>query len=121
MLASNAGLTYAKVSCEENELLSVITLGERSLSCDMALSANSCENEKQDDDSCCDSSYANVNMDDNYNKSSFNLYLSVPFLSGFSPVFQHTKITPQLLYSRVEYSPPLLNYCIPVLYQVFTI
>lgn len=123
MLASSTGVTYAKHFCGDHEVLSVITLGEKHLSCGMKMEAKGCEDEKQEDHHCCKNKYENVDTDDNFAKASFNLDLNVPFITSFVSVFilHQTDFNQQSLPFYADYDPPPIDEDIPVLYQVFTI
>ena len=123
MLASSTGVTYAKHFCGEHEVISIITLGEKQLSCGMISEADDCNDEIQEDIKCCKNKYENVDTDDNFAKASFNSHLSVPFITSFVTVFvlQQTDFNQQLLPVYSEYDPPTIDEDIPILYQVFII
>ena len=50
MLASSTGVTYAKHFCGGYEVLSVVTLGEKHLSCGMIMNPDSCKDEEKQEE-----------------------------------------------------------------------
>lgn len=123
MLLSSTGITYAKHFCGENEVISEITFGEKHLSCGMAMEANSCGDEKQEDHKCCKNKYEQVNTDDHFAKASFDVQLDVPFITSFVAVFvlQQMPFNSQVQTNYTDYHPPIPDKDFTVLYQVFTI
>jgi len=124
MLASSSGVTYAKHFCGNQEILSVITLGEKDLTCDMVLNIDNCYGkEKQEDNYCCKNKYENVDTDDNYDKTSFSFSLNIPFIASFVSTFilNQAVSIPQLVHFYSDYNPLSLDKDILVLYQTFLI
>ncbi len=123
LLASSTNVTYAKHFCGDHEILSVITLGEKHLTCGVKMNSNTCNDEKQEDPHCCKSKYENVDIDDNFALSSYDALLNVPFIKSFVSVFviQQLEFEQQSLPFYADYDPPPLNKDISVLYQVFII
>ncbi len=123
LLASSTGITYAKHFCGDFEMMAEVTLGEKSLSCGMVMEDTACEDEDAADHDCCDNEYTQVDVDDNFAQSSFNLNFHQPFIAAFVSVFilQENIVenkTPDLLGA---YYPPPLYKDIPVLYETFLI
>ena len=87
ILASSTGVTYAKHFCGDFEVISTITLGEKDLSCGMKMDVKGCDNEIQEDHHCCKNKYENIDTDDNYSLSLFDLQINVPFIASFVPIF----------------------------------
>ncbi len=123
LLASSANVTYAKHFCGDNEILSVITLGEKHLTCGMKMSSDTCNDEKQKDPHCCKSKYENVEIDDNYANTPIYAIINLPFIKSFVSIFllQLVSIDQQSLHFYADYDPPPLDKDVPVLYQVFII
>lgn len=124
MLTSSTGVTYAKHFCGGHEILSVITFGEKQLSCGMTMDIDSCNNkEKQENKPCCKNKYENVETDDNYTKASFDVQLNAPFIISFVSVFvlEQSVFIPQLAPLYKYYYPPPIDKDVLVLYQVFII
>ena len=123
ILASSTGVTYAKHFCGDFEVISTITLGEKDLSCGMKMDVKGCDNETQEDRHCCENKYENIDTDDNYSLSLFDLQINVPFIASFIPIFIFKKFsdTSQELLFYANYKPPPIGKNLSVLYQVFTI
>jgi hypothetical protein len=123
MLASSTGVTYAKHFCGDYEVLSTITFGEKSLSCGMSMDSDNCDDDKQEPIDCCKNKYNNVDTDDNFAKTSFNLHLNAPFVASFVAVFiiQQVEINQQAHHLYADYDPPPLDEEITILHQVFII
>ena len=123
LLASSTNVTYAKHFCGDYEVLSVITLGEKNLTCGMKMNSNTCNDVKQEAPHCCKSKYENIDIDDNFDLSSYDALLNVPFIKSFVSVFviQQLEFDSKFLQFYADYDPPPLDKDIPVLYQVFVI
>lgn len=123
MLASSTGVTYAKHFCGDFEVLSTLTFGKKDLTCSMSMEADDCDDSDSKSDQCCENKYENVDTDDNYSLSFFDVQINVPFNPSFVSVFvlQQVSDTSQALLFYANYNPPLINKDMPVLYQVFTI
>lgn len=123
MLASSSGVTYAKHYCGDIEMISVITLGEKRLTCGMKIESSTCDDEIQEDHSCCKNKYENVETDDDFTRASFNVLLNIPFVASFVSVFllQQVEFNSQSLQFYADYHPPTIDKDIPVLYLVFII
>lgn len=123
LLASSTGITYAKHFCGGFEVISTITFGEEYLSCGMVMNADSCNDTEEEGLDCCKNQYKQIDIDDNFANSSFQVNLNVPFLASFISVFvlQVIEYQPQSLHSYSYYDPPPLDKDISVLYQVFVI
>ena len=93
ILASSTGVTYAKHFCGDFEVISTITLGEKDLSCGMKMDVKGCDNETQEDRHCCENKYENIDPDDNYSLSLFDLTMNVPFIASFIPIFIFKKFS----------------------------
>ena len=123
LLASSTNVTYAKHFCGDYEMLSVITLGQKHLTCGVKMNSNTCNDENKDGHHCCKNKYENIDIDDNFAISPFDALLIVPFIKNFISVFvlQLVKFDQQSLQFYADYDPPPLNKDIPVLYQIFII
>ncbi len=123
ILVSFTGITYAKHFCGDTEMVSVITLGEKRLNCAMKIENSTCNNDIQDTHSCCNNKYTNIEIDDSFTETSFNVLLKNPFVASFISVFvlQQIELNPQSLQFYADYYPPPIYKDIPVLYQVFFI
>ena len=123
ILASSTGVTYAKHFCGDFEVISTITLGEKDLSCGMKMDVKGCDNEIQEDHHCCKNKYENIDTDDNYSLSLFDLQINVPFIASFVPIFIFKQFSDnsQALLLYANYKPPPIGTDLSVLYQVFTI
>lgn len=123
ILASNTGVTYAKHFCGDFEVMSTITLGEKNLSCGMKMDVKGCDNETQKDRHCCKNKYENIDTDDNYSLSLFDLQINVPFIASFVSIFIFKQFSDpsQGLLFYTNYKPPPIGKNLSVLYQVFTI
>ncbi len=123
MLASSTNVTYAKHFCGDHEMLSVITIGEKHLTCEMKTNSNTCGDETLEDHDCCKNKYENVEIDDDYSLTYDNAFISIPFVKSFVSVF----VLQQVLFNNesvdvyADYDPPPIDKDIPVLYQVFVI
>lgn len=122
ILLSSSGITYAQHFCGEYEMMAQISMGEKHLSCGMAMQAPGCEDENEDHD-CCSNEYTSIEIDDTFAKTSFELDLNSNFIIAFSSVF--VLQTEVLLESHIDYykdySPPPLGANLQVLYQTFLI
>ena len=123
ILASSTGVTYAKHFCGDFEVISAITLGEKDLSCGMKMDVKGCDNQIQEDRHCCKNKYENIDTDDNYSVSLFDLQINVPFIASFVPIFIFKQFSDnsQALLLYANYKPPPIGKDLSVLYQVFTI
>ena len=123
ILASSTGVTYAKHFCGDFEVISTITLGEKDLSCGMKMDAKGCDNKIQEDRHCSKNKYENIDTDDNYSLSLFDLQINVPFIASFVPIFIFKQFSDnsQALLLYANYKPPPIGKDLSVLYQVFTI
>lgn len=123
MLASSTGVTYAKHFCGDFEVLSTLTFGKKNLTCGMSMEADDCDDSDSKSYQCCENKYENVDTDDNYSLSSFDVQINTHFIASFVSVFvlQQVDETSQSLLFYANYTPPLIDKDIPVLYQVFTI
>ena len=123
MLASSTNITYAKHFCGDHEMLSIITIGEKHLTCGMKMEVTSCMDEKQKDHPCCKNKYENVEVDDNFANTSINTLINIPFVKSFVSVFVLQLVNvdqkPTPIYADYE-SPPLDKETL-ILYQVFII
>jgi hypothetical protein len=124
LLVSSSGIAYAQHFCGDFEMLSQITLGEKHLSCGMAMTTAPCGTEgPSEDHNCCDNEYTKINTDDNFAMSSFDFQLNPSFVAAFVNVFvlelpaEGDTTQPGFL----AYHPPPLVKDIPVLYETFLI
>jgi hypothetical protein len=123
LLASSSGIAYAQHFCGDFEMLSQITIGEKHLSCEMKIQTQCCDNKELNDQKCCENQYTQINTDDNFAKTTFDLHLNKTLVTFFVTIF---KINQAVDYKTAftnfsEYNPPPLIRDIPVLHQVFII
>jgi hypothetical protein len=123
LLASSSGIAYARHYCGEYEMLSKITLGEKHLSCGMAMVPPGCEDEGDMDHDCCANDYTQVETDDTFAKASFEidfnkiqLVLPVSFL--VAPVGDNYPVKQHFFY---DYNPPPLEQDFTILFETFLI
>jgi hypothetical protein len=123
LLTSSSGIAYAQHFCGDFEMLSEITLGEKHLSCGMAMEAPGCEDSGTKDHKCCDNKYTKVNTDDSFAKASFSIDFPVTFVAVFVSVFVIQQIDdyPSHINFYAEYHPPPLEHDFQVLYETFLI
>lgn len=123
LLASSSGIAYARHYCGESEMLSKVTLGEKHLSCGMAMDLPGCEDEGDMDHDCCANDYTQVETDDTFAKASFEidfnktqLALPVSFL-----VIQAGDNYPITQHFFNDYNPPPLEQDLIILFETFLI
>lgn len=123
MLISSTGLAYAQHFCGDYEMLTEITLGEKHLSCGMAVEDSACGDEHSEDHDCCDNEYTKVTTDNHFAKASFNIGFDQTFVVAFVATYildiPLSDVTETDRYS--EYNPPPLIKDIPVLFETFLI
>ena len=122
MLASSSGIAYAQHYCGEYKMLSEITLGEKHLSCGMAMELPGCDDE-QEEPGCCDNEYTKVETDDTFEKSSFEINLSPVFVASFISVFvlETEELHKEHDFNFKDHDPPPLERDLQVLYETFLI
>jgi len=122
ILLSSSGITYAQHFCGEFEMMAELSMGEKHLSCGMAMEAPGCEGETEDHD-CCSNEYTSVEIDDTFTKASFELDLDTNFVIAFNSVFvlQSDLIVESHIDYYKDYSPPPLGGDLQVRYQTFLI
>ena len=123
LLASSTGITYAKHFCGDFEMMAEVTLGEKSLSCGMAMEDSACADEEAEGHNCCDNEYVQVVVDDNFANSNYDIDIHQPFVAAFVAIFVLQELydfddSPDFL---SDYRPPPLYKDIPVLYETFLI
>ena len=123
LLASSTGITCAQHYCGEFEMLSEVTLGEKWLSCGMAMEDSSCDDSQTKDHDCCDNEYTTVDTDDNFAKANFSIDFQQPIAASYVSIIElllvlDTETTQDI---PIEYHPPPLYKDIPVLYETFLI
>lgn len=123
ILLSSSGLAYAKHFCGPFEVVSKVTLGEESLSCGMKRYDPVCEDEKNENHSCCSNEYVKVNTDDHFNKTVFNFEIQNVWVFIGAEVFKfeavaHVEQKATILY---YYRPPPLKEDLQILYETFLI
>ena len=123
ILAISTGVTYAKHYCGDFEVVSTLTMGKKNLSCGMAMEADDCDSNKENPIDCCKNTYENIDTDDNFTNSSFNLQINNSFIASFISVF----VLKDIYFSDKEihfsngYDPPPRYNDIQVIYQVYII
>lgn len=123
LLASSSGIAYAQHFCGEYEMLSEITLGEKHLSCGMAMEIPDCDDGIAQEHDCCDNQYTQITTDDTFAKASFDIDLNKTFVAAFVSVFvvQSPDNYPTNTNFFAEYHPPPLKQDFQVLYETFLI
>lgn len=123
ILASSSGVTYAKHFCGDFEVISTLTMGKKSLSCRMAMEADDCDKNEEDPIDCCKNTYKNIDTDDNFVNSSYDLQISNNFIAGFisSFVLQYVSFSDKEIHLFNGYDPPPIYEDIQVLHEVFII
>tara|TARA_R110002124_G_scaffold99337_1_gene245356 strand:+ start:93576 stop:93983 length:408 start_codon:yes stop_codon:yes gene_type:complete len=123
LLASSTGISYAQHFCGDYEMASMITLGPKQLSCDMAVEDDACADEAAPSHNCCDNEYTSVDVDDNFFKANFNVTFNSQFAAALVSVFvlQISEEHSTTQNSYAEYDPPPLVKDIPVLFETFLI
>jgi len=123
MLISSSGLVYAQHFCGDYEILTEITLGEKNLSCGMAMKDSACGDEHAEDHDCCDNEYTKVNTDDEFTKTSFSLEFEDAFLSAFIVSFVFNTTTDEVVLEAFYkyYYPPQLVEDLALLHENFLI
>ena len=123
ILASSSGVTYAKHFCGDFEVVSTLTMGKKNLSCGMAMEADDCDKNEEDPIDCCKNTYKNINTDDNFVNSSYDLQISNNFIAGFisSFVLQYVSFSDKEIHLFNGYDPPPIYEDIQVLHEVFII
>jgi len=123
MLLSSTGLSYAKHFCGEFEMLSQVTLGEQHPSCGMAMEDSSCGDEHAEDHNCCNNEYTQVDTDDHFSGSSFDIQIQPEFILAYVVAFNREAIViaTEEHSNYSEYDPPPLIRDIPVLFETFLI
>jgi hypothetical protein len=122
LLASSSGIAYAQHFCGEYEMLSEITLGEKDLSCGMAMELPGCD-EEADEHDCCDNEYTKVDTDDTFAKVSFEFDFDENFVFTFISEFVlfQSENFPENPDLYKDYSPPPIERDLQVLYDTFLI
>jgi len=122
MLASSTGIAYAQHYCGEYKMLSEITIGEKHLSCGMAMELPGCD-EEHEEPGCCDNEYTKVETDDTFEKSSFEITFSPVFVASLVSVFilKWEELPEQHDFNFKDYSPPPSDRDLQVLYETFLI
>ena len=123
ILASSSGVTYAKHFCGDFEVVSTLTMGKKNLSCGMATEADDCDKNEEDPIDCCKNTYKNIDTDDNFVNSSYDLQISNNFIEGFisSFVLQYVSFSDKEIHLFNGYDPPPIYEDIQVLHEVFII
>lgn len=121
LLVSSAGLTYGQHFCGGKVVADALMFGEKQLSCTGLMSpAYENQNEKPP---CCENVYHQVQTDDDFLTSSFQIDILPQFVVAFVEVFvlQTVEIKSSKEITFSEYLPPPLERDIPVLFQTFLI
>jgi hypothetical protein len=123
ILASSSGVTYAKHFCGDFEVVSTLTMGKKNLSCGMAMEADDCDKNEEDPIDCCKNTYKNIDTDDNFVNSSYDLQISNNFIAGFISnfVLQYVSFSDKEIHLFNGYDPPPIYEDIQVLHEVFII
>ena len=123
ILASSSGVTYAKHFCGDFEVVSTLTMGKKNLSCGMAMETDGCDQNEEDPVDCCKNTYKNIDTDDNFVNSSYDLQISNNFIVSFisSFVLQDVYFSNKEIHLFNGYDPPPIFRDIQLLHEVFVI
>ena len=125
VLLSNMGLTFATHYCSGFAVKSQVMLGHHALDCGMAGMDAECESTPSEMEllvskSCCDNQYQTLDTDDEYTSGHVLELPSPEFLVAFLEVFVYNFFQTNIEQSNLaHYKPPLLEFNLPVLNQVF--
>ena len=127
LLLSSSGIGYTQHFCGGMEMMAVVTLGEKHLSCGMDedFPDSDCGDEKATAEThdCCKNHITKIQTDDNFAKASFDLNLNKTFVAAFVSVFQldEVEITSTHKTFFADYNPPPLEQDLNILYENFLI
>ena len=123
ILASSSGVTYAKHFCGDFEVVSTLTMGKKDLSCGMAMEADDCDSNEEEPMHCCKNTYKNIDTDDNFVNSLYNIHISNNFVASFVSEFilADVVLSSKELFIFTGHDPPLIFEDLQVLHQVFII
>ena len=98
-------------------------MGKKSFSCGMGMEADDCDKNEEDPIDCCKNTYKNIDTDDNFVNSSYDLQISNNFIAGFisSFVLQYVSFSDKKIHLFNGYDPPPIYEDIQVLHEVFII
>jgi len=125
ILLSNTGLTFATHYCGGFAVKRQLMFGHHALDCGMANMDSDCENLPPEDDtlkskSCCENHYQTLDTDDDYNSCEIQTIPNPDFIVAFAQTFLAISISAgNEKQQYTHYSPPLLEYDMPVMNQVF--
>lgn len=110
LLASSSGVAYAQHFCGGMEMLSIITLTAKDLSCGMELVDTHCDDTSHvsEDKDCCENLITQIQTDEDFAKACFDLKFENDFIPDFFPVFElgNLDILSQKTPSLAHYYPP---------------
>jgi hypothetical protein len=123
LLLSSSGVAYAQHFCGDYEMMGKITLGQEQMSCGMVMADTVCEDEQAEDHHCCDNEYTQVDTDDHFATTDFNIQFAVAFVASLDVAYQIDLVNNYNL--QVDnfkfYDPPPLLRDVQVLYDTFLI
>lgn len=127
MLTSNVGLSMATHYCQGQAVESKLVFGHESLDCGMQKMNEVCEIDSSQSEHlkskpCCENEYQTLQLDENV-KSQSNVKLTNPvFLVAFVHAFiKRLVFNDQAPVQFADYTPPLPDEDIQVLFQTFLI
>ncbi|MGB0789496.1 MAG: HYC_CC_PP family protein [Marinirhabdus sp.] len=122
LLASSSGVTYAQHFCGDFEMIAKVTLGEKHMSCGMAMETSPCGDEHEKDHDCCENHYTTISTDDNFAKAGHDLHLQNTVAPPAAIFSLPIKIfAPTAVFHCNKYNPPPLIKNLPILYASFLI
>jgi hypothetical protein len=117
LFLSSTGLTYAQHFCGGRVVNEAIMIGEKFLGCHEEVSAEGYSGHLEEMPNCCEDIYLQVDTDDQYTPTSFDLDLDTIFFVSFVNVFLFEALEilseKEIIFS--EYSPPPIPKDLPVL------
>lgn len=128
MLASNMGFSMNIHFCGGRAVKTSFTLGLHNLDCGMAMMEEGCDAEPTSNDTqvkakpCCENQHRILQLDENADIKSATVNTNTVFLVAFFQAFiQALVFADQKLVHNSDYSPPLPDKDIQVLFQTFLI
>jgi len=127
LLTANVGITLATHYCGGKAVKNSISLGHDDIDCGMANMDTPCENNPNSPTikrkNCCENKYTQVSIEDDYNnpvvvKALVDYQFVAVFVVTYFNLYSFNASTEA---EYTDYSPPLLDFDIPILIQSFLI
>jgi hypothetical protein len=125
MLFSNMGFSIASHYCQGNLVKTGLVHGGNNFGCCMAKKAvqspENCDSLNiQKKKNCCQNTYQQLDIEDDFNTQSLQIELNKQFVLAFFPIFFHlTQSEEKEIDTCTAYSPPLIERNTQVLFQTF--